>query len=462
MRTHLRVALVLNRTSILTELMKTLTFGFPYLELAEVDAEYQKSVNPNYRGLTIRGAKKADWVRDANPNPAISPSDRFQKPAHVAAYHGALESLLWLQSQQPWEALKYFISNNPTSNKVRFLEQHDTVTLFQRGLGLTTNQLPHLCIKGWRATTIRQARAEAMLTYLLSRPSAATARTPAGLTPALFAVQQRNLPAIQYLVKEGADFSARDTTARNVLHLLLGNYNVQQFQDLLHVEEPLPCPSLPKSDLASFLSSLPTGVVTAAWSQRQHGTLTPPLAAWIADHARSSIHLPAFRFLLSVSGGVGLAEANSEGNSAIHELTRGGQVSAIEILLESFPEAELASRENGNGRTAGEIAEAAWRRDKVGGAFPDISGDMQEGKYWRPVYERSPLGFSDNVKEEERDVGKVSVDDTWRLLKEVAGAEKRRLCKLETAEEVARRVAKKQMGVVELLTQWQGDMTELW
>jgi len=58
-RTHLRAAIVLNYTSILEELMKTLTFGFHYSKLAGAEAEYQKTVNPKYyRGLTIRGAKK--------------------------------------------------------------------------------------------------------------------------------------------------------------------------------------------------------------------------------------------------------------------------------------------------------------------------------------------------------------------------------------------------------------------
>jgi len=46
----------------------------------------------------------------------------------------------------------HFISNDPTSNKVRLLEQHDTAALFQHGLGLTSKELPHLCIKGWTDT----------------------------------------------------------------------------------------------------------------------------------------------------------------------------------------------------------------------------------------------------------------------------------------------------------------------
>ncbi|KAI5853801.1 hypothetical protein BZA05DRAFT_394781 [Tricharina praecox] len=288
---------MLNRTSVLAELMKTVTFGLDYPEFTQEDAEYQKAVNTRYyRGLTINGEKNADWLRDANSSHANSShansshansshanyshansshansshavfrGEGGQRPAQVAAYHGALESLLWLQSDEPWKAVTTFISNDPTSKKARFLEQHGFVPHFENGLGLATNLLPHTCIQGWKDTMIRDTRAKAM-TYFLSRPSAATARTDEGLTPALFAVQQSNRGAIEYLLEEGADFSTRDSDGRNILHLLfqlsannefIHQLTRRQLRGLLDQEE---------SYIREYFCLLPTDVATAAWAQ---------------------------------------------------------------------------------------------------------------------------------------------------------------------------------------------------
>lgn len=421
-RTHLRLAIILGRVEILEELMKAVSFGISYTDLVQKDEVLQKALNSkHYRGLSIRGAKKKDWVNASYPAESTDESDKQQKPLHLAAYYGNLQSLQWIRSSRPWECLQEFIASHPGTQQVRLLQENGAEALLQKGLGLKTILLPHLVIRGWHQVSTQSCDSEAMLHYLFSLSSdAMEAKTTLGLTPALFAVRERNVEAITALVSAGADFSARDMKARNILHHLLTPYDSAS-----NIDIPI---------FQKLLSLLPPIAVANAWSQRASVNLSTPLVRWIAlcgGHHCYSIDKEQLSFLLSVSKGIGLLIPDVAGNLPIHELFLKRDYEAALMVLKHSP--SLVAVENGNGRTPVEILEASWRGDVCSTfsevAVPDV-GQRQSGYGWqkeRPVLRRELWAV---LK------GK-SIDSEDLEMEEV----RRKLVKLDIARGVARRVS---------------------
>ncbi|KAF8247996.1 hypothetical protein K440DRAFT_549813 [Wilcoxina mikolae CBS 423.85] len=421
LRSHLRLAIILGRTEILEELMKTVSFGIAYAELVQKDEVLQKALNTkHYRGLSIHGAKKKDWVNASFPAESTNESDKQQKPLHLAAYYGNLQSLQWLQSSRPWECLQEFIANNPGTQQVRLLQENGAQVLLEKGLGLKTTLLPHLVIRGWRKNSKQFGNPEATLRYLFSlSPGAMEAKTTLGLTPALFAVRERNKEAVTALVAAGADFTARDTNARNILHHLLTPHDHPTSMEI--------------PDLQEFLSLLPPAAVANAWSQRASLTLSTPLVRFIALSAALDrpINDEILTFLLSASEGVGLFIPDIAGNLPIHELFLKRQYKAALKLLKHSP--SLVAVENGNGRTPVEILEASWRGD-VCSTFPEVGvpnpGEVRSNYGWhkeRPVLQRELWAV---LKGRPVEGGSVEVEEV-----------RRKLVELDIARGVARRVS---------------------
>ena len=366
--THLHLAVTLGRVEILEVLMKTLSFGIPYFELAEKGAAQQeKLAAKHYRGLSVRGKKKGEWLNASFPAHSARQSDREKKLLHRAAYDGNVASLRWLQSARPWQCLQEYIASNQGTKHVRLLQGDNPQQLLEKGLGIGTPLLPHLVIRGWQSSAaddrcepeIDTCNSKEALLYLLAQsPDAIEAKTSLGLTPALFAVREGKPEAISALVDAGANFFARDSDGRNILHQLL----------------------TPKGEVfghgaaafKSTLALLPADAVATARTQRTSSTGQTPLARYISvatvrQGLNKEVDREFLSALLEASGGVGLTLADHAGNLPIHELMIRGRYLEALMVLRHAP--ELVAVENGDGRTPPEILEASWKRQVVGG-FP--------------------------------------------------------------------------------------------
>lgn len=448
--THLELAISLGRVHVLEELMSSVSFGVPYQDLAFHDEAFQKATDPtsgHYQGLSIHGAKNKNWLDASFPVESGNYSDTQRKPLHLAAYRANLPSLQWIMSPRPWECLTHFIKDNKNSHHVRMVEESELgiAKLFQKGLGLETSLLPHICIAGWRGQS-----SKSMLDHLFSiAPETLESRTTAGLTPALYAIRSLKLEAVEYLIQAGADFSARDVHARNVLHHLL---TPKEMPTVQHVDK-----------LKTYIAALPAAAVAEAWSQRCSGTLHTPIAAWISRSVEhKSTHLPTLRLLIELSAGEGLAAADQLGNLPIHTLFLAGEWEAAGIVLQYHP--EFWGVENGNGRTLSEIAEAGWRKICVGSVFSNVEcpnltyfrqswsehryGHDINVKEWRVGHLKSLREKSGEVEEEKLDenkvrikeMGKVGNIELWKIVREYEGRERRKLVGLDVAGLLAKRV----------------------
>ena len=444
---HLHLAVTLGRVEILEVLMKTLSFGIPYFELVEKDATQQeKLAAKHYRGLSVRGKKKGEWLNASFPAHSARQSDREKKLLHRAAYDGNVASLRWLQSARPWQCLQEYIASNQGTKHVRLLQGDNPQQLLEKGLGIGTPLLPHLVIRGWQSSAtddrcepeIDTCNSKEALLYLLAQsPDAIEAKTSLGLTPALFAIREGKPEAISALVDAGANFFARDSDGRNILHQLL----------------------TPKGEVfghgaaafKSTLALLPADAVATAWTQRTSSTGQTPLARYISvatvrQGLDKEVDREFLSALLEASGGVGLTLADHAGNLPIHELMIRGRYLEALMVLRHAP--ELVAVENGDGRTPPEILEASWKRQIVGG-FPygqqaafgsnglyQPSALFQASARIEPELPALPPAMWDVLKgrqiplpEEGGEAKAVSVE-----------AVQRKLVELETARGVARRV----------------------
>lgn len=304
---HLRLALVLGRIEMLEEIMKTVAFGIPWAELEEADEELQMEKPQFYKGLTVYGVKRKDWASSSYPAHGTN-SDKIQKPVQTAAFFSQLESIKWLLSDRPFQCLKGFMDAHPDTMRTKLLKkQGDGLGfLLQKGLGVETTLLPYLAIKGWAETYSMET-----FRFLLSRPGAIEARTNLHMNLPLYAAQVAsangyNTALIAELRKPEyeADFAARDSMGRNIVHHIL--------LPRLHRGR-----AIDKEILTNILELLPSDVMETAWTQRMLGTSQTPLAYWLRTQ-NSQVDIPVLRLILKYSKGRDLGIANSEGNLPIH------------------------------------------------------------------------------------------------------------------------------------------------
>lgn len=303
---HLRLALVLGRVEILEEIMKTVAFGVPWAELEEADEELQMAKPQFYQGLTVYGVKRKDWASSSYPAYGTK-SDKMQKPVQTAVYFGQLKSIKWLLSDRPFQCLKDFMDAHPDTMKTKLLKkQGDGLGfLLQKGLGVETTLLPHLAIKGWVKTYPMET-----FRFLLSRPGAVDARTNLHMNLPLYAVQEAGFESCKIAVvaelrktEHGADFAARDSRGRNILH---------------HALVPRGSTAIVNTKLlAEVLELLPSDVMETGWTQRILGTSRTPLAYWLSMQ-NGRVHIPTLKLILKYSKGQELGIANNEGNLPIH------------------------------------------------------------------------------------------------------------------------------------------------
>lgn len=305
---HLRLALILGRIEMLEEIMKTVAFGIPWAELEEADEELQMEKPQFYQGLTVYGVKRRDWASSSYPAHGTQ-SDKMQKPVQVAAFFSQLESTKWLLSGRPFRCLKGFMDRYPNTMRTKLLKkQGDSLGfLLQKGLGVETTLLPHLAIKGWVATyPIETFR------FLLSRPGAIEARTNLHMNLPLYAAQEASVHGHKTAIiaelrkpEYEADFAARDSRGRNIIHLVLA------------FPGRLAGGATNTKLLTEILELLPNDVMETAWTQRMLGTSQTPLAYWLSTQT-SQVNISMLRLILKYSKGRELGIANSEGNLPIH------------------------------------------------------------------------------------------------------------------------------------------------
>lgn len=270
------------------------------------------------------------------------------------------------------------------------------------------------------------------------------AKNSAGLTPLLLAFSLRRIMAAKLLIKAGADSTARDTSGRNLLHLILvgdvsGSLTLSNlFKALCDILDP---------ELIKQLAIQRTYPATRdmGWG------LKTPLAHWIQRSTNCSVDM--LRMILKATGGKDLYIMDATGNYPIHQMVRRMEVEPAQVMLEFDP--TLAQIENATGVTPLELSETKLQRSQL------LSSSELSSKI---LYHKTFSGWSSMCSDyisqldrdsepestDERDLSPFSTLDTterrmWELLRNTVSENpsKRKLASLHDANQVIKRLGTK-------------------
>ena len=271
-----------------------------------------------------------------------------------------------------------------------------------------------------------------------------------GLTPLARVFYCQETRFAKVLIDAGANQSVRDRNGNNLLHLAVKNRGEEAYlKELVKLLDP--------SLLPSLLSER---------SSNDPGSLTP-LALWMhtannSEAARDDQHhlnkgnesptkIAVVRLLLDIAQFTGqqhLELLDGAGNTPVHDAVRFQLPEILSLMLERRP--DLLNRENAVGSTPAEVARDAWVAE-VTQDVPSGRGFYYNGrKVAHELLNRPAQWFvePDETKSEREAVYEVCLKTASegagrkRKLGEGAG-KKRKLVSLFEANEVARRLAKR-------------------
>lgn len=324
--------------------MRETSFAVFYEDIEEElnDEEKKAHAMKYYQGLTVRGQRQKDWADAAVPAKNALKSARYVKPYQIALVSSCKESAEWLKSERPWVGLMEFMRLNEGTKEVRWLrKQGDKLESWMNTwLGTKTNMEAHLIVRGWNS------RSEAFLRErVAANPEFLNTTNDQFITPALYAIQHGKRPAAKVLLNLGADFSARDRSGKNLLHMLLDR-------------------DTELKDLEEWFKIIPPPIILACLTEKNKRVSRTPLSHYLETcltQYSSGPRLAILNRLLELSGGAELGIANAEGNYPIHIAVLHASIGAIRLFAKLRP--DILFWENANGRTPIEIARARHLRN---------------------------------------------------------------------------------------------------
>jgi ankyrin repeat protein len=259
-------------------------------------------------------------------------------------------------------------------------------------------------------------------------PKALDWKSKEGITPLLLAFSLRRIPAVQYLIKAGADQTLRDIMSRNVLHYILRPHNDNRPASL--------------ESLKTMLELVDKRLIKSMFLERCscEPTSLTPLAYWLhggfGDYRKDDSFAELQEMLntiLDYSGNEVLELMDGAGDYPLHFLVKKGYHMLIPVILNRNP--SLLFRENAVGITPLEMCNTKYLRDYIDHP-PFIEGHHSVP---RPLEETLPSEF---VPKKSQSMSHHS--ETRRICLEAAKAhtsQKRKLVSLFDANAVAKRLA---------------------
>ncbi|KAK8234423.1 ankyrin repeat protein [Phyllosticta capitalensis] len=457
----LRFAIRHGRTRCLAEVIKQTGTGLPLEELVKSSGVQITEKPKFYQGLSVHGKKRADWANAGRE--VSSPKVQFRHPPLLlAAKEGNFDALECFLSDSPARWYREFAEAHKEDKRLKYLAQA------QGGIDKT--------IKNWLGTrhdlvlhcvvlaNVPVKESVRLIKYIVDAvPKSLKTKSPTtGQTPLHLAFRLGHYTASRTLIEAGADQTTRDKDGNNLLHSILRNedYRPHQLSKMLGLLDRRLLASLfterTSVDLVRSTSSLLTSGITVD----QAGST--PLSAWLQQRLRhSEWDAKILAILLDLSPNLEELEmVNSAGDTPLHIAIKRQYLRLANMILDRRP--ELLHRENATGRTP---AEMAWDA-RMAQCFKDppyIPRDPSMSIYGQnaiqaaerdPVASRPQNRFvkKDNEAKEDEDSmnEQTRVRKIWDMVKQrlslgqEAGQAKRKLVSLSEANEVTRRLAKKQ------------------
>ncbi|OJD37529.1 ankyrin repeat protein [Diplodia corticola] len=426
----LTLAMRLGRISCLAELIKQTGVGLPLDKLIKKSGVEIIEKPKYYQGLSIHGKKRADWAA-AGRGITTQTASEDHPPLLQAAKTGNVEATEWFLSDAPARCYGEFAEANKEDKRLQHLATvggGGIQRMISEWLELRQKLVLHCAIMApWEADQTPK-----LLDYLV-RALPKTLETKAnstGQTPLHIAFAMGRYVTAKKLIAAGADQTCRDNTWNNIIHAVLDSG------------------THPDIELFKMLELVDRRLLESLFTERNSHAATP-LATWLhwADDSSANV----LKHLLSLSPTLAeLDMVDGVGDTPLHIVTKKGLPSLMRIIIDRRP--ELLYRENATGRTPAEMAGDAWTSECFGKP-PQIPWDPSEQHwYWRqnegtdPVLDRPLEKFVPGDGDDEQSTATTP----WELCRErlerdgKAGLVKRKLVSLNEANEVARRLGKRQ------------------
>ncbi|KAL1640615.1 hypothetical protein SLS58_006810 [Diplodia intermedia] len=437
-------AMRLGRISCLAELIKRTGVGLPLDKLIKRSGVEIVEKPRFYQGLSIHGKKRADWAAAGRGITPKQASDDHP-PLLQAAKTGNLEVVEWFLSDAPERCYGEFAEENKADKRLQHLAKaHGGINRMitewldlrrkyppvQRGLRYAENGsieklVLHCAIMApWNSNTTPK-----LLEYLVRvLPKTLEAKANStGQTPLHLAFANGRFVTAKKLIAAGADQTCRDSTWNNIIHAVLDSRS--------HKE----------AELFKMLELVDRRLLESLFTERNSEAATP-LSLWLqwADDSSGNV----LKHLLSLSPTLAeLDMVDGSGDTPLHIVTKNGSTSLMRIIIDRRP--ELLYREDATGRTPAEMAGDAWTSECFAKP-PQMPRDPSEQYwYWRqddgadPVLGRPSHRFVSDDGDEESITPWELCRERWESDSK-AGVVKRKLVSLNEANEVARRLGKRQ------------------
>ncbi|KAK8155182.1 ankyrin repeat-containing domain protein [Phyllosticta citrichinensis] len=434
------------RTRCLAEIIKRTGSGIPLEELVKSSGVKITEKPKFYQGLSVHGTKRADWA--AAGREVSMPVVQFLHPPLLqAAKSGNVDSLELFLSDSPTRWYHEFAEAHKEDKRLHYLAQA------QGGLDKS--------IKGWLGTRrdlvlhciiisdIPIQECNKLIDYIVDAvPKSLKTKSPSsGLTPLHLAFRLGRYAVARALIDAGADQTTRDKDGNNLIHTLLQNIPHEAGDDVYRPQQ-----------LSKMLDLVDRRLLPSLFTERSATDFggSTPLSKWLETLACDSDRDAAIlNVILDFSPSLEELElVNGAGDTPLHIVIRKQFLRLANIILDRRP--ELLHRENATGRTPAEIA---WD-ERMSECFKEppqlprdpgsIFGTSISQTVGRdPIVRRRPEQFV----HEQTAIDKKqpsTVLKTWNMVEErlssdeKAGQSKRKLVSLSEANEVARRLAKKQ------------------
>ncbi|KXG48078.1 uncharacterized protein PGRI_019480 [Penicillium griseofulvum] len=431
------LAMSLGRTECLAKLIQMTGAGLPLAKLSDDCGVEDKKEPQYYPGLSIRGAKRADWANAGRDQPMKAQSQR--PPLLTAARQGNLAATEFFLGTAPARYYMEYLNSKKNDERVKRLTQSK---LGLEGTLLTWLQAKNNLVLHFAIMSEPSDETVRLVQYLVDQhPECMEARSTEGLTPLAWAMSLHKVRFARILIKAGANQAARDKEARNLLHLIL-------FSDTYR-----PCKN--SNRFTRLTDLLDKQLLQTMFMQRASGGLRTPFMAWLQAQTQFTPEDPVIprppnspqtedEILTSMTNVIlDLADSSQKhlelfdagGNTPLHNAARKQFPQVLGLLLDRRP--DMLYRENATGTTPMEMVVDAWVNKCT--AAPPVSPPASSATHpeWQHAVQRDPQFFIPGARVK-YDKEKVMLRVCQERARERPG--KRRLVSLFEANEVSKRL----------------------
>ncbi|KAJ5453087.1 hypothetical protein N7445_001270 [Penicillium cf. griseofulvum] len=433
-----RLAMSLGRTECLAKMIQITGAGLPLAKLSDDCGVEDRKEPQYYPGLSIRGAKRADWANAGREQPMKAQSQR--PPLLTAARQGNLAATEFFLGTAPARYYLEYLNANKGDERIKRLTRSK---LGLEGTLLTWLQARNNLVLHCAIMSEPSDETVRLVQYLVDHhPECMEVRSTEGLTPLAWAMSLHKVRFARILIKAGANQAVRDKEARNLLHLIL-------FSD-----SHRPCKNSHRFTRLTDL--LDKQLLQTMLMQRAGEGLRTPFARWLHAQYQFTPEDPAIprppnspqteneiitsmtNLILDLADSTGqkhLELFDEGGNTPVHDAARNNFPQVLGLLLDRRP--DMLYRENATGTTPMEMVVDAWVNKCT--AAPPASPPESSVTHpeWQNAFQRAPQFFipGARIKYEKE---KVMLRVCQERAQERPG--KRRLVSLFEANEVSKRL----------------------